>query len=83
MQPASAAPGRGGNTASSSVLRASIDWNVVQERFLSGEIVVIDDVLSDWALDASYKFCLEATVFSSTELGARSVSHGRAVLGGV
>ena len=54
---------------SSSVFRASIDWNVVQERFLSGEIVVIDDVLSDWALDASYKFCLEATVFFEHRTG--------------
>ena len=54
---------------SSSVFRASIDWNVVQERFVSGEIVVIDDVLSDWALDASYKFCLEATVFFEHRTG--------------
>ena len=55
-----AGKGRGGRP---SALNPKVDWHLVEESFLAGEIVVIDAVLSEWALEAAYRFCLEATVY--------------------
>jgi hypothetical protein len=46
-----------------------IDWKDVERRFLNGEIVVVDDVLEPWALDAAYNFCLEATIYYEQKIG--------------
>jgi hypothetical protein len=53
----------------SSVLNPSIDWSAVQSKYARGEVVVVDDVLSQWALDAAYNFCLEATIFFEPKIG--------------
>ena len=44
-------------------LGRGVAWRAVEDRFLAGEIVVVDDALSPWALEAARAFCLEATVF--------------------
>ncbi len=44
-------------------LNPTVDWRRVEESFLAGEVVVIDGILSEWALEAAYRFCLEATVY--------------------
>jgi hypothetical protein len=56
--------------ASAPVLKRGVDWESVQDGYLNGDIVVIDGVLADWALEAAYRFCLEATVFYEHKTGS-------------
>ena len=44
-------------------LGRGVAWRAVEDRFLAGEIVVVDDALSPWAPRPPRAFCLEATVF--------------------
>jgi hypothetical protein len=52
-------------------------WENVERDFLAGHVVVVDRLLSDWALDLIYDFCLKATIYweekiQSTYLGSYS-----------
>ena len=58
------------------VLNHGIDWESVQDGYLGGDIVVIDNLLSDWALEAVYAFCLEATVFYEHRPGSVGAYFG-------
>jgi hypothetical protein len=40
-----------------------VDWAGVEDQFLNGEVVVIDQFLSPWAVESVYRFCLEATLY--------------------
>ena len=42
-------------------LNPRVDWADVERRFARGEVVVLDDVLEPWALDAAFAWTLEAT----------------------
>jgi hypothetical protein len=44
-------------------LNPNVDWAHVEDQFLNGEVVVIDQFLSPWAVEAAYRFCLEATLY--------------------
>jgi hypothetical protein len=52
-----------------SALNPNVNWVKVEQRYLKGEVVVIDHVLADWALEAAYNFCLEATIFFEQKVG--------------
>ena len=44
-------------------LNSRVDWANVEDKFLRGEVVVVDEFLSPWAVEAVYRFCLEATLY--------------------
>ena len=46
-----------------SALHPGVDWNDVETKYNAGHVVKIDQVLNDWALEAAYTFCLEATIY--------------------
>ena len=50
-------------------LSAAIDWAGVERRFAAGEVVVLDDVLEPWALDAAFRWTLDATCFFEIKRG--------------
>ena len=52
-----------------SVLNPTINWSRIEEKYLNGEIIIVDNVLQDWALEAAYQFCLEATIFYEQKVG--------------
>ena len=46
-------------------------WKNMEQKYLQGEVVVVDDLLSKWSLDLVYNFCLEATIFWEHKLGGK------------
>ena len=42
-----------GSRARPAALGRGVAWRAVEDRFLAGEIVVVDDALSPWALAAA------------------------------
>ena len=52
-----------------SALNPLVDWGKVAAVYSKSQIVKIDGVLSEWALEALYTFCLEATIFFELKRG--------------
>lgn len=50
-------------------LNPLVDWAKVAAVYRDSQIVKIDGVLSAWALEALYAFCLEATIFFELKRG--------------
>ena len=66
-------------------LNPEVDWLVVAKKYNQGTIVKIDEVLADWALEAAYNFCLEATIYFEQKQGylGAYVANGLKPPGGI
>ena len=43
-------------------------WKDVEFKFNNGQVVIVDDLLSDWVLEFAYRFCLDATIYWEQKL---------------